>query len=523
MKLRYAPGRGSRSTDCTTQICGVTQDADNICCAEACGDDQVCSDDGTSCETAAACEEDLERCSAQGDHQRCVDGQWNTVAACEGRGCSLELTGGCLSALGATCVDDEECGQGTCQETPGGERVCCDASCGSCQVCNQEGTGCTEPASVKAGCDCTEADSSNCDDGRPCTIKQIRYIYAQNDPSELLIVGHTDTTAEPDINDPLSKERANSLRDYLTDNVDAWLKNYDLPGKKKWGSHEDRLMIAAMPDFASRTEDEDIIEWFQRTREPIELTLGPGLVIRGGRLRLYRLGRGKSELKLDEAKPATLTFFAGFKAKERGVGDPEFKKFATLEGQVLAKTGNRAVFLVAQGAEFQFDEPAPSDGALARELEVRFDPNSFPNAPKDAANPEAPEGAQKPGTKPEVHPLTRLRLPSGPDDARFLEIAIELQVAGAIESSHLDNDRLDVPLREVVEIVLIDDDDDPIPGAKYEIRSGLTTLSGNLDGDGFARVEQLPVKHNKISFPEFAPATNVVPVPDEDVPAALKA
>lgn len=160
----------TRSTDCTTQICGVTQDADNICCAEACGDDQVCSDDGTSCETAVACEEDLERCSAQGDHQRCADGQWNTVAACEGRGCSLELTGGCLSALGATCVDDEECGQGTCQETPGGERVCCDASCGSCQVCNQEGTGCTEPASVKAGCDCTEADSSNCDDGRPCTI-----------------------------------------------------------------------------------------------------------------------------------------------------------------------------------------------------------------------------------------------------------------------------------------------------------------------------------------------------------------
>ena len=133
------------------------------------------------------------------------------------------------------------------------------------------------------------------------------------------------------------------------------------------------------------------------------------------------------------------------------------------------------------------------------------------------------EGAAKPGEKPKVTPLTRLRLPRGPDDARFLEIAIELQVAGAIESAHLDNDRLDVPLREVVEIVLIDEEDDPIPGAKYEIRSGLTVLSGSLDDDGFARVEHLPVKHNKITFPEFAPATNVVPVPDEDVPADLKA
>src|SRR6187402_614025 len=127
--------------------------------------------------------------------------------------------------------------------------------------------------------------------------------------------------------------------------------------------------------------------------EPIELTLGPGLVVPGGRLRLYRLGRGKSELALDEATPATLTFFAGFKATERGVGDPEFKKFAALEGQALAKAGNRAVFLVAKDADFQFDEPAPTDGTLARELEVRFDAGSFPNAPKDAVSVDGAEGA----------------------------------------------------------------------------------------------------------------------------------
>ncbi len=98
-------------------------------------------------------------------------------------------------------------------------------------------------------------------------LQKIRAIYEANNPSELLIVGHTDTTAQPDINDPLSKERADSMKAYLEDDVDTWLDNYNLSGKKCWGSREDRLMIAAMPDFASRGEDEDLVEWFQRTRE----------------------------------------------------------------------------------------------------------------------------------------------------------------------------------------------------------------------------------------------------------------
>jgi len=97
-------------------------------------------------------------------------------------------------------------------------------------------------------------------------VQQIRGIYLDNNPSQLLIVGHTDTTAEPDINDPLSKERADSIKAYFEDDVDTWLKNYDLSGKKKWGSREDRLMISAMPDFGTRGEDEDLVEWFQRTR-----------------------------------------------------------------------------------------------------------------------------------------------------------------------------------------------------------------------------------------------------------------
>lgn len=64
--------------------------------------------------------------------------------------------------------------------------------------------------------------------------------------------------------------------------------------------------------------------------EPIELKLGPGLAVPGGRLRLYSLGRGRSQVASGETKPAKLIFFAGFKVKERGAGDPVFDKFAPM-------------------------------------------------------------------------------------------------------------------------------------------------------------------------------------------------
>ncbi len=98
-------------------------------------------------------------------------------------------------------------------------------------------------------------------------LAQLRKLYEANNPSELLVVGHTDTTGDPGGNETLSKERSESVKAYLMDDVDAWLANYELPAKKQWGSREDRLMVSAMPDFSSRGESEDLIEWFQRTRK----------------------------------------------------------------------------------------------------------------------------------------------------------------------------------------------------------------------------------------------------------------
>ena len=76
-------------------------------------------------------------------------------------------------------------------------------------------------------------------------------------PSQLLIVGHTDVTGKQGANDVLSQARADAVKAFIEQDVDAWLAFYDEQGATKWGSREDRLMIRSLPDFATRlTEGE---------------------------------------------------------------------------------------------------------------------------------------------------------------------------------------------------------------------------------------------------------------------------
>jgi len=100
------------------------------------------------------------------------------------------------------------------------------------------------------------------------SLREIRQLYEASNPSELLIVGHTDTTGDPSHNDTLSLERADAVAAYLLDDADAWLARYE-PGvaeTKRWGDREDVLMLTAMPDFPTRPAEEDAVRWFQRTR-----------------------------------------------------------------------------------------------------------------------------------------------------------------------------------------------------------------------------------------------------------------
>jgi outer membrane protein OmpA-like peptidoglycan-associated protein len=99
-------------------------------------------------------------------------------------------------------------------------------------------------------------------------LRQVVDVYEEHPNAELLIVGHTDRSGQPDYNDVLSLARARSMLAYLTEDVDAWLARYEdgVPAQKRWGATEDEHMLETMPDIDQRPIDEDIVRWFQRTR-----------------------------------------------------------------------------------------------------------------------------------------------------------------------------------------------------------------------------------------------------------------
>lgn len=99
-------------------------------------------------------------------------------------------------------------------------------------------------------------------------LRDARPTLLENSPAELLIVGHTDTSGQPDYNERLSLERAQSVQALLEHDRDAWLANYESsrPPEKRWGTHEDAQMLQALPDFDEKPERADPLRWFQRTR-----------------------------------------------------------------------------------------------------------------------------------------------------------------------------------------------------------------------------------------------------------------
>ena len=99
-------------------------------------------------------------------------------------------------------------------------------------------------------------------------IRGVVRMYDDYPKSKLLAVGHTDTKGKPAYNDTLSVERAEAVKDYLTDNVDGWYKWYETsaPVEERWGSKEDHLMIGALPDAKTRQPEEESVRWYQRTR-----------------------------------------------------------------------------------------------------------------------------------------------------------------------------------------------------------------------------------------------------------------
>lgn len=102
------------------------------------------------------------------------------------------------------------------------------------------------------------------------SLQRIEQLYRDNPESDLLVVGHTDLAGGASYNDQLSLERAKATAAYLTDDVEAWYAWYgdDKPSDKRWGAHEDDLMIEAVADDNGETipKDKDAIRWYQETR-----------------------------------------------------------------------------------------------------------------------------------------------------------------------------------------------------------------------------------------------------------------
>lgn len=99
-------------------------------------------------------------------------------------------------------------------------------------------------------------------------IDALKQVAEEHPDGELLVVGHTDTSADPATNDPLSVERAESVIAFLQQDVDAWLGRYDtqVTAKRRWGAVEDQQMLASLPGMLERPPEEDQVTFFRRTR-----------------------------------------------------------------------------------------------------------------------------------------------------------------------------------------------------------------------------------------------------------------
>jgi hypothetical protein len=81
-------------------------------------------------------------------------------------------------------------------------------------------------------------------------IRRIKSEYDAHPNSNLLIVGHTDTSGADDYNLILSVERADAMAAFLTDDVATWEGYFgtDKPSEKRWGAREVQNMLAALPE-----------------------------------------------------------------------------------------------------------------------------------------------------------------------------------------------------------------------------------------------------------------------------------
>jgi outer membrane protein OmpA-like peptidoglycan-associated protein len=273
-------------------------------------------------------------------------------------------------------------------------------------------------------------------------------IYAQHNPSELLIVGHTDTTADAKTNDPLGLERAENTRAFLEDDVDAWLDMYTekAPAVRRWAENEDDNMLFSMPDFEDKPDDELPLRWFQRTR---------GLKVDGVAGPNTRRQLIKEYMALDQTSLGTGDF--DIKITTHGCG----------ENFPLDDGGDELDAAPADRKEDQLD----------RRVELFFFDREF------GILPPPPGKTSKPGST------------QYPEWRRRAALTAEFEEGSGF-----------------VEVAFFLEDGKPLADERFEVvfPDG-RVRTGRLDGDGRARVSGLANDDCQIRFPDLGDKQRVPP------------
>lgn len=268
-------------------------------------------------------------------------------------------------------------------------------------------------------------------------FERFEAVFREHRFDELLIVGHTDTTADAKINDPLSLERAENTAAYLRNDVDTWLKMYDdsVRAAGRWGEDEDAAMLLSLPDFDSKPPEESDVRWFQRTR---------GLKVDGIAGPETRRQLIREYMDLDGISLDTDEF--GIEITTHGCG----------ENFPLAASGEGV-------------DPSPRDDledAADRRVELFFFDPEF------GILPPPPGKNSKPGSA-EYSAWRRRAKTISDDTLGQFSLAVRL----------------------------FDDRGDPLPEADFRIEAGAVVIDGKSDEDGFARaVVTTDLEHATLSW-----------------------
>jgi len=210
--------------------------------------------------------------------------------------------------------------------------------------------------------------------------------------------------------------------------------------------------------------------------QPLIHRIPQGLAVVGGTLGLVRLGK-TVVVEPSGNLPARINFFARSMKTARPTDNPSFQAFATLSGTLYHDAGVPKFALTAD-AIIEYTEATVGTASSPSRLRLAFEAKYFTGLPVVADS-----------------VLSYLRLPAIPSEARFLEVAVELEVDGSIEASLDQNDRLDVPLRNIsyFEIDLADLDEAPVSDHGFELLlADGSTVSGRTDEHGIIRFDPIP-------------------------------